>query len=99
MVLASRPDLVKMDQVPADDEWKALDRLRSLREAGVEPGIWWYADHPTHYAGDARFADTAAGERLLDARAEMVARAVRAIKADNEANRLQDEFYRGSNSR
>jgi len=98
MILAIRPDLVHMDQIPTDDEGRALGRLRALREAGVQTGIWWYADHPTHYQGDARAADAEAGDRLLDARAEQVARALRAIKADTEAARLQDEFYRGSAS-
>ena len=96
MILKIRPDLVHMDQVPTDDEGKALNRLQALREAGVQTGIWWYADHPTHYQGDARPATAEAGERLLEARAQMIARAVRAIKADAEAKRLQDEFYAAS---
>ena len=37
-----------------------------------------------------------AGDRLFDACAEELAKAVRAIKADTEAKRLQDEFYAGS---
>jgi creatinine amidohydrolase len=98
MILASRPDLVKMDQVPASDEWKSQDRLRALREAGVETGVWWYAEHPTHYSGDAKYADAATGNRELDLMAEGVARGVRAIKADSVAKRLQDEFYHMSNS-
>ncbi len=96
MVLKIRPDLVLMDRVPADDEGKALGRLQGLREAGVQTGIWWYADYPTHYQGDARTATAEAGGRLLDARAHFIARAVRAIKADTEAQRLQDEFFAAS---
>jgi creatinine amidohydrolase len=93
MILAYRPDLVHMDRVPADDEYRARGRLRELREAGVETGMWWYADYPTHYAGDARPATAGAGARLLDARAKAIARAVRAIKADTESARLQETFY------
>jgi creatinine amidohydrolase len=93
LMLALRPDLVHMDLVPSDGEGKARNRLQTLREAGVQTGIWWYADHPTHYAGDASFARSAAGERFLDVMAEAVAKAVRAIKADTEAKRLQDEFF------
>jgi creatinine amidohydrolase len=96
MILATRPDLVHMEQVPGDDEGKARGRLQALREAGVQTGIWWYADHPTHYQGDAHPATAEAGERLLDAMAETVARAVRAIKADTEAKRLQDQFFAGT---
>ncbi len=96
MILTIRPDLVDMQQVPADDEGKALNRLQALREAGVQTGIWWYADHPTHYQGDARLATAEAGERLLDAMARTVAHAVRMIKADTETKRLQDEFFAAS---
>jgi creatinine amidohydrolase len=96
MILATRPDLVQMDRVPTDDEGKARNRLAALREAGVEPGIWWYADHPTHYAGDASFSTAEAGDNLLTVAAEATARAIRAIKADTEAKRLQDAFFAGS---
>lgn len=96
MVLALRPDLVHMDLVPTNDEGKARNRLQPLREAGVQTGIWWYADHPTHYAGNASFATAEAGNQLLDVMAAAVVRTVRAIKADTEAKRLQDEFFAGS---
>ena len=96
MILKIRPDLVLMDQIPANDEGKTLNRLQALREAGVQTGIWWYADHPTHYASDARTATDDAGDRLLGAMAHAVARAIRAIKADTEAKRLQDEFFAAS---
>jgi len=96
MILKIRPDLVHMDKVPTDDEGKARGRLDALREAGVETGIWWYADHPTHYAGDASTATADAGDRLLTAQAKALVQAVRAIKADTEAKRLQDQFFAGS---
>ena len=96
MVLALRPDLVQMDLVPTNDEGKAHNRLQALREAGVQTGIWWYADHPTHYAGNASFATAEAGNQLLDVMADAVVRAVRTIKADTVSKRLQDEFFVGS---
>ncbi|SRR5258706_8375843 len=37
-----------------------------------------------------------AGERILDALAQSIARAVRAIKADTAAKQLQDEFFAAS---
>lgn len=98
LLLAVRPDLVLMDEIPNDDEWKALGRLQALREVGVETGVWWYADHPTHYQGDARSADAGVGDRLFDACAQELAKAIRVIKADTETKRLQDEFYAGSES-
>ena len=96
IILSERPDLVHMDKVPADDEGADQGRLASLRAAGVETGIWWYSEHPTHYQGDARPATAEAGDRLLDVMAEAVVDAVRAIKADSEAKRLQDEFFDAS---
>ena len=50
LMLAAQPDLVHMERVPASAEGTALGRLQALRDAGVHTGIWWYADHPTHYA-------------------------------------------------
>ena len=96
LILAIRPDLVDMQQIPANEEGKARNRLQALREAGVQTSIWWYADYPTHYQGDARLASAEVGERWLDAMAQATARAVRTIKADTEAKRLQDEFYAAS---
>jgi len=98
MVLALRPELVHMDLVAADDEGKARNQLQALREAGVQTGIWWYADHPTHYQGNAAYATAEAGNQLLDVMAAAVVRAVRAIKADTTSKRLQDEFFAASAS-
>jgi creatinine amidohydrolase len=96
MMLALRPALVDMSRIPVDDEGKARGRLQTLREVGVQTGVWWYADHPTHYAGNAAHATADAGEQILDAIAESIARAVRAIKADTTAKQLQDEFFAAS---
>lgn len=96
MVLAIRPELVDMAQVPSDGEGEARGRLSGLRDAGVQTGIWWYADHPTHYQGDASTATAETGDRLIEAMARVVARAVRAVKEDTEAKRLQDEFFAAS---
>ena len=95
-ILAVRPELVHMDRVPKDDEGRSLGRLDALREAGVQTSIWWYADHPTHYQGDASYGTAEAGNALLDAQSRAVAHAVRAVKEDSESLRLQEEFYRRS---
>ena len=96
-ILAIRPDLVQSDAIPADDEGMPLERLKRLRDLGVDMGIWWYADYPTHYCGDGRPATSGKGDRWLDARAHALARAIRAIKDDRETKRLQDEFFAASN--
>ena len=95
-VMAIRPDLVHFDRVRADGEGAARGRLQALTDLGTMTGIWWYSDHPTHYAGDASPATAESGERWLAARGKALARAIRAIKADDEALRLQQEFFAAS---
>jgi creatinine amidohydrolase len=95
-ILAIRPDLVHKDQLHADGEGMPLDRLKALSETGVYTGIWWYGDHPTHYRGDGSPATVEKGELFLSAYARALARAIRAIKADEVAKQLQDEFFAAS---
>ena len=92
MVLAIRPDLVRTETLPADGEGMPLERLKPLRDLGTDMGIWWYADHPTHYCGDGRPATAEKGERWLNDRALALARIIREIKADTRTQHLQDEF-------
>ncbi len=92
-ILASRPDLVHREAIPDDAEGQPQGRLKALADLGVETGIWWYADHPTHYRGDGRPASAEKGEHELEARARALARAIRIIKDDQETLRLQAEFF------
>jgi len=96
-ILSIRPDLVHLDRAPADGEGMPLGRLNTLREMGINTGIWWYADHPTHYRGDGRPATAEKGEAYLAARARALARVIRAIKDDQVTKQLQDEFFSASN--
>ncbi|HUS14872.1 MAG TPA: creatininase family protein, partial [Chloroflexia bacterium] len=93
LMLAIQPDLVDMQRVPADAEGQPLNRLAALRAAGVHTGIWWYADYPTHYAGDASGATAEIGTQLFESMAQALAAAVRAIKEDSTTQGLQDAFY------
>jgi creatinine amidohydrolase len=70
-----------------------LGRLKKLSDQGTYTGIWWYADHPTHYCGDGRPATAEKGELWFADRSHALATAVRTIKEDNESKRLQDEFF------
>jgi creatinine amidohydrolase len=92
-ILAIRPDLVHHEALPANREGYPLDRLKTLRDLGVDVGIWWYADYPSHYCGDGIPATVEKGNRWLDARARAFAKVIRAIKDDTETKRLQDEFF------
>jgi creatinine amidohydrolase len=95
-IMTIRPDLVHPDQLRADGEGLPLERLKTLRDAGVSTGIWWYADHPTHYRGDGTVGTAEKGDRWLAARARALAAAIRLIKDDTEAARLQNEFFAAS---
>ncbi len=92
-ILSIRPDLVHKDKLKADTEGMPLERLKTLRDKGVDTGIWWYADHPTHYRGDGSPATAAKGERLLAARASALAEVIQLVKADQTTKALQDEFF------
>lgn len=94
MMLHVRPDLVDMDLVPEVED--GLSRGRTADLPGLSTSISWYADHPTHYAGDAREATPEKGAFMLRACVEKVVRQMRAIKADEMSPALQQEFYRRS---
>ena len=93
-ILAVRPELVKMDQID-ETSGKRLGRLEHL--PGVYPGqetpISWYANFPDHYAGDARTATAEKGKRLLQYRAQHLAKLIKAVKEDRAAGELYDEFF------
>ncbi len=93
MILAIRPELVRPEAMPADGEGMPLGRLKSLRDQGTDAGIWWYADHPTHYCGDGRPATAQKGEAWFTDRSLTLAKTIRTIKDDKDARRLQDEIF------
>jgi creatinine amidohydrolase len=90
LTLASFPELVHMERVP---QQAANPRGRLSHLPGSYSGIWWYADYPEHYAGDARPATADKGRILrqlvVDALAEMIA----AVKADQRVPALEREFF------
>lgn len=95
-LLVIRPDLVDRGQLRADGEGLPRERLKALSEAGLYTGIWWYADHPTHYRGDGSPATAGKGERFLQARARALVDAIRAVKQDDVTPRLHAEFFAAS---
>lgn len=97
-IMAIRPDLVRHAELRADKEGMPMGRLNKLRAAGLRPGIWWYADHPTHYRGDGLPATAEKGERQLDAIARSLAYSIRLVKEDTVSQKLQKEFAVGATS-
>lgn len=91
MMLHMRADLVRMEAMTSVEDGLSRDRTGHL--PGLSTSITWYADHPTHYAGDARAATAEKGEFLFNACVEKVVRQMRAIKSDRITPDLQRDFY------
>lgn len=89
-MLISRPDLVHMDR--ASNESGADQRHVELPD-GVYTGIWWYARFPDHYSGNGALATRELGDFQMNWWIKSVADIIRAVKADQNSLRLQNEFY------
>jgi creatinine amidohydrolase len=89
-VMASRPDLVHPERAGQES---GADLKRQNLPPGVFTGIFWYSSYPNHYQGDSAGANAVRGTAAMKARADAIALAVRAIKADTESLRLQTEFF------
>lgn len=89
-MLVARPDLVHMDRARSES---GADQHRLNLPENVYTGIWWYARFPNHYQGDASGATAERGAALQQMRADAIASAIRAIKADQVGPRLQKEFF------
>jgi creatinine amidohydrolase len=92
-MLVTRPDLVHVDRAP-QESGKDQDRVH-LPET-VYTGIWWYAKFPDHYSGDGGIANKELGRADMNAWIATVTEAIRAVKADDESLRLQNEFFEKS---
>jgi len=89
-MIAIRPDLVHIERA-GEEDGRPRGRLKVADEAFT--GIFWYADYPDHYAGDARPANARLGEKALEGWTLGLARVIGAVKQDRVARRLQDEFH------
>ena len=89
-MLISRPDLVHMDR--AGNESGADEHRVNLPD-GVYTGIWWYARFPNHYSGNGALATKELGNFQMNWWINAVVNTIRAVKADQESLRLQNEFY------
>jgi len=92
--LIARPDLVHLDRT-SQESGADQARLSALPER-LYTGIWWYARFPNHYAGEGAAASRELGEFEAKTWINGVAQAIRAVKADQESLRLQDEFFERS---
>ncbi len=91
IVKAIVPDLVK-PEIANTQPGHDMDRISNLDK--VYTGIWWYASHPNHYAGDGSKANIQAGNILLDDLVGQFVEGLRKIKADKNVPALQEQFFK-----
>jgi creatinine amidohydrolase len=91
--LIARPDLVHLDRAAKES---GADQARQHLPEGLYTGIWWYARFPNHYAGVGAVASRELGEFGARTWINALVQAIRAVKADQESLRLQNEFYERS---
>jgi creatinine amidohydrolase len=92
-MLISRPDLVHMDRAGNES---GADQKRVNLPDDVYTGIWWYARFPNHYSGNGALATKELGNFQMNWWINEIANVIRAVKADNESLRLQNQFYEES---
>ncbi len=88
-MMALTPKLVRMQQLSAP----GLPQKRLAQLPNVRTSIWWYADYPDQYAGDAAPATAAKGRFFLKECAKRIAAIVRDIKADTVTPAIEREFF------
>jgi creatinine amidohydrolase len=88
--MIARPDLVHLDRATQES---GADQARLKLPDGLYTGIWWYARFPNHYAGEGAAASRELGEFEARTWINALVQAIRAVKADQESLRVQNEFF------
>ncbi len=91
--IVTHPDLVHMDRVKQES---GADKKHDPLPETVYTGIWWYARFPDHYSGDGSLASKELGEADMKSWIETIEEAIRAVRADENSLKLQNEFYEKS---
>ena len=91
--MIARPDLVHLDRAKSES---GADQARLKLPDGLYTGIWWYARFPNHYAGQGEVASRELGEFETKNWIDAIVKSIRAVKADQVSQRLQNEFYERS---
>jgi creatinine amidohydrolase len=92
-MMIARPDTVHIDRATSES---GADQHRLNLPEDVYTGIWWYARFPNHYSGDGSAATQELGKFQMDWWISAVVKTIRAVKADDESLKLQNEFYEKS---
>jgi len=93
LMLIARPDLVHIDRATAES---GADQKRQSLPDSVYTGIWWYARFPNHYSGEGAAGNKELGEFEQKEWSRQIAEAIKAIKADQESLKLQNQFFEDS---
>ena len=91
--MVARPDLVHLDRAASES---GADMKRQNLPQELYTGIWWYARFPNHYSGDGSVARRELGEWNMKGWVDTIVECIRAAKADDVSQKLQNEFYEKS---
>ena len=89
-MMIARPDLVHIDRATRES---GADLARLQLPDQLYTAIWWYASFPNHYSGDGAAGTRELGEYDMNAWTLAIQKVIRAVKADHESLRLQNEFF------
>jgi creatinine amidohydrolase len=92
-MMISHPELLHMDRAASES---GADQKRVNLPDDVYTGIWWYSRFPNHYSGDGSLATKELGEFEMKSWIAAIVAATRAVKADDQSLKLQNEFYEKS---
>ncbi|MGZ4000129.1 MAG: creatininase family protein [Mucilaginibacter sp.] len=90
VLLYYRPDLMRMARATTQS---GADQKRLANIPGLYTPIWWYASYPNHYAGEGDKATAEYGKFITDHEIASFIKALQEVKADENALKLQNEFY------
>jgi len=88
--MVSHPELVHLDRAKSES---GGDLGRQKLPENLYTGIWWYARFPNHYSGDGSAATLEMGQYKMNAWIDGIVKSIRAVKADGESLKLQNEFF------
>ena len=89
-LMVTHPDLVRIDRAKNES---GADQARLKLPESLYTGIWWYARFPNHYSGNGSAATRELGEFKMKGWQDAIVKAIRAVKADQDTLKLQNEFF------
>jgi creatinine amidohydrolase len=89
-MMIAHPDLVHLDRAARES---GADQARLKLPDTLYTAIWWYARFPNHYSGEGGLATRELGEYEMKSWQDAIVNAIRAVKADQESLKLQNEYF------